>query len=77
VFPRPVVYGGLGAGAIATGAAPAAAQAAPAAQQQPNCLVKRYLPNGAVAFADTCTQEQAIAMPNAMQPPGQPGPGAQ
>jgi hypothetical protein len=40
------------------------------AAAQPNCLVKHYLPNGAVEFADTCTQEQAIAMPN-----GQPGPG--
>jgi hypothetical protein len=37
--------------------------------------VKQYLPNGAVAFADTCTNEQAVAMPNAGQ--GQPGPGAQ
>jgi hypothetical protein len=32
------------------------------------CLTKQYLPNGAVAFADMCTQEQAVAMPN-----GQPG----
>jgi len=44
-------------------------QGAPAAQQ-PNCLTKRYLPNGAAEFADMCTQEQAIGMPN-----GQPGPG--
>jgi hypothetical protein len=48
---------------------------APAPQAQPNCLVKQYLPNGAVAFADTCTNEQAVAMPNGA-PQGQPGPGA-
>jgi len=78
--PRPIVYGGLAAGALAATAAPVAApMAAPVQQpvaQQPNCLVKQYLPNGAVQFADVCTQEQAVAMPNAMQPPGQPGPGS-
>jgi hypothetical protein len=45
-------------------------QVMPAAQQ-PNCLVKRYLSNGTVEFADMCTQEQAIGAPN-----GQPGPGS-
>jgi hypothetical protein len=81
-WPRPIVYGALGGGALAT-AAPAAAPAATQTAQQPNCLVKQYLPNGAVQFADMCTQEQAIAMPNGapnampMQPPGQPGPGPQ
>jgi hypothetical protein len=69
-YPRPIINGGLGAGPLAaTSAVPTAAQPMSAAQQ-PNCLVKQYLPNGAVQFADTCTQEQAIAMPN-----GQPGPG--
>jgi hypothetical protein len=67
--PRPVVYGG--GGVIATGVATAPAAAPAMAQTRPNCLVKQYLPNGAVQFADVCTQEQAIAMPNA-QPPGQP-----
>jgi hypothetical protein len=57
--PRPIVYGGLGTGAVAATSAPAAVT------QQANCLVKQYLPNGAVQFADMCTQEQAIAMPNA------------
>ena len=76
--PRPIGYG-PGVGALAATAAPVAApMAAPVQQpvaQQPNCLVKQYLPNGAVQFADVCTQEQAIAMPNAMpQQPGQPGP---
>jgi hypothetical protein len=77
--PRPIGYG-PGVGALAATAAPVAAPMAttPVQQptaQQPNCLVKQYLPNGAVQFADVCTQEQAIAMPNAMpQQPGQPGP---
>src|SRR5580704_9862546 len=82
-WPRPIGYGAFGGGALATTAAPAAAPAATQTAQQPNCLVKQYLPNGAVQFADMCTQEQAIAMPNGapnampMQPPGQPGPGPQ
>jgi hypothetical protein len=76
-FPRPIVYGGLGAvGGAAVTAAPAISAPVAAQPTRPtNCLVKQYLPNGAVAFADTCTNEQAVAMPNAGQ--GQPGPGAQ
>jgi hypothetical protein len=74
--PRPIVYGGLAAGALAA-TAPVAAPA-PQASAQPNCLVKQYLPNGAVQFADVCTQEQAIAMPqgapNMPMQPVQPGP---
>jgi len=79
--PRPIVYGALGAGAVAATVPAAAPVATPPAQ--PNCLVKQYLPNGAVEFADVCTQEQAVAMPNGapnampMQPPGQPGLGPQ
>ncbi len=74
-FPRPVVYGAVGAvGGAAVASAPAVASPAP--QQPANCLVKQYLPNGAVAFADTCTNEQAVSMPNGA-PQGQPGPGAQ
>jgi len=76
-FPRPIVYCGLGAvGGAAVTAAPAISAPVAAQPTRPtNCLVKQYLPNGAVAFADTCTNEQAVAMPNAGQ--GQPGPGAQ
>ncbi|HLH87839.1 MAG TPA: hypothetical protein VKX28_05220 [Xanthobacteraceae bacterium] len=79
--PRPII-GGPGVGAVATTAAAMAAPVQQPVAQQPNCLVKQYLPNGAVAFADVCTQEQAIAtpngapnMPNALpMHPGQPGP---
>jgi len=76
-FPRPIVYGGLGAvGGAAVASAPAMSAPVAAQPTRPaNCLVKQYLPNGAVAFADTCTNEQAVSMPNAGQ--GQPGPGAQ
>jgi hypothetical protein len=75
-FPRPIVYGGLGAvGGAAVASAPAMSAPAPVASRPANCLVKQYLPNGAVAFADTCTNEQAVSLPNAGQ--GQPGPGAQ
>ncbi len=77
-FPRHVVYGAVGGAAIA--AAPAMTSSAPVQQptQPTNCLVKQYLPNGAVAFADTCTNEQAVSMPNMPNgtPQGQPGPGA-
>lgn len=69
--PRPIVFGAVGAvGGAAVASAPA--MSGPAPQAQPNCLVKQYLQSGAVAFADTCTNEQAVAMPQ-----GQPGPGAQ
>jgi len=74
--PRPIIIGGVGAVGAVGGAAVASAPAmasGPAPQAQPsNCLVKQYLQNGAVAFADTCTNEQAVAMPNG----GQPGQGA-
>ena len=74
-FPRRgIVYGGLGAigGAAAIAATPAMSAPAAAQPAQPaNCLVKQYLPNGAVAFADTCTNEQAVSMPNGA-PLGQP-----
>ncbi len=80
-FPRrPIVYGAVGAvGGAAVASAPAMSSPAPQPTQQANCLVKQYLPNGAVAFADTCTNEQAVAMPNGggMQPQGPSGPGAQ
>ena len=78
--PRPIIGGpGFGVGALAATAAPIAAPVQQPVAQQPNCLVKQYLPNGAVQFADVCTQEQAIAMPNGApnampQQPGQPGP---
>jgi len=75
-YPRPIVYGAVGAvGGAAVAAAPAMSAPAPAAQPA-SCLVKQYLQNGAVAFADRCTNEQAVAMPNG-GPQGQPGPGAQ
>ncbi len=66
-YPRPVVYGAVGAAAVAAATVPAA----PA--PQPNCLTKQYLPSGAVEFADVCTQEQAIGTPNGAQPAAQPG----
>jgi hypothetical protein len=73
-YPRPIVLGAVGGIGAVGGAAVASAPAmsAPAPQAQPNCLVKQYLPNGAVAFADTCTNEQAVGAAQ-----GQPGPGAQ
>jgi hypothetical protein len=71
-YPRPVVYGAVGAAAVAAATVPVAAPAA-APAPQPNCLTKQYLPNGAVEFADVCTQEQAIGTPNGAQPPAQPG----
>jgi hypothetical protein len=75
--PRPIIggpiIGGPGVGALAATAAPMAAPVQQPVAQQPNCLVKQYLPNGAVEFADVCTQEQAIAMPNGA-PNAQPGP---
>jgi hypothetical protein len=75
-FPRPIVYGGIGAvGGAAVASAPVSAPVAAQPARPANCLVKQYLPNGAVAFADTCTNEQAVAMPNAGQ--SQPGPAAQ
>jgi hypothetical protein len=73
--PRPIFLGAVGGGAVAAAATTAAPAQAPA--QPANCLVKQYMPSGAVAFADTCTNEQAISMPNGPQQPGQPGPGAQ
>ncbi len=74
-FPRPLIYGAVGAvGGAAVASAPA--MSSPAPQQPTKCLVKQYLPNGAVAFADTCTNEQAVAMPNGA-PQGPSGPGAQ
>ena len=75
-FPRPLVYGAVGAvGGAAVASAPT--MSAPAPQQPANCLVKQYLPNGAVAFADTCTNEQAVSTPNGGGPQGPTGPGAQ
>ncbi len=71
-YPRPIVYGAVGSAAIAAATIPAAAPAA-APAPQPNCLTKQYLPNGAVEFADLCTQEQAVSMPNGTPPAGQPG----
>lgn len=68
-YHRPYVYGAVGGAALA--AAPAAAAA------QPSCLVKQYLPNGAVAFQDTCTNESAIAPAAGPQPQGPTGPTAQ
>jgi len=71
--PRPIVYGAVGAvGGAAVASAPAVSSPAPA--RPANCLVKQYLPNGAVAFADTCTNEQAVSAPNSA-PQGQPAPG--
>jgi len=75
-YPRPIVYGAVGGAAIAAAATlPGPAPAvAPAVAPAPNCLTKQYLPNGAVEFADVCTQEQAIGGPNGAPPPaGQPG----
>ena len=67
-YHRPYVYAAVG-GAVA---APVAAAAQPA---QPSCLTKQYLPNGAVAFQDTCTNESAIAPAAGLQPQGPNGPG--
>jgi hypothetical protein len=70
-YPRPIVYGAVGGAAIAAAATVPAAT--PAAAPAPNCLTKQYLPNGAVQFADVCTQEQAVGGPSDAPPPGQPG----
>ncbi len=84
-------YRTYGYGAIGTAAAPISAGYAqppvsqpvqPVVQQPPqqptNCLVKQYMPNGAVVFQDTCTQEIAVspAQAGGMQgPQGPTGPG--
>jgi hypothetical protein len=66
---RPVIVGGAAvAPVMATAAsAPAPAEAAP---QVPtgscNCLTKQTLADGSVLFADICTQQSAIAPPQAV-----------
>ncbi|HEY2137067.1 MAG TPA: hypothetical protein VGH49_14340, partial [Xanthobacteraceae bacterium] len=71
-YPRPIVYGAVGGGAVA---AAVSAPAQPAPQAQPNCLVKQYLPNGAVAFQDVCTNESAVSA--GAEPQGGPQGGPQ
>ena len=67
---RPVVYGGAPIGPVAAAPAVATMPAPAAAPQAPvgscNCLTKQELPNGAELFADICTQQSAIAAPQAM-----------
>ncbi|HEY1545856.1 MAG TPA: hypothetical protein VGG01_25925 [Xanthobacteraceae bacterium] len=65
-----VIYGGSPTGPVAVAPAVATMPAPAAARQAPtgscNCLTKQELPNGAVLFADICTQQSAIAAPQAM-----------
>ncbi len=68
---HPVVYRGAPIGPVA--AAPAASMMpgpAAATPQAPtgscNCLTKQELPNGGVLFADVCTQQSAVAPPQAV-----------
>jgi hypothetical protein len=67
---HPVVYGGAPIGPVAAAPAAATMSRPSAAPQAPtgscNCLTKQELPNGGVLFADICTQQSAIAPPQAM-----------
>jgi hypothetical protein len=64
-----VIVGGVVSAPVvaATATAPAPAEAAPAVSSGPcNCLTKQTLADGSVMFADICTQQSAIAPPQAM-----------
>jgi hypothetical protein len=63
-----IVGGGTVAPVVAAAAsAPAPAEAAPQAPTGScNCLTKQTLADGSVLFADVCTQQSAIAPPQAM-----------
>jgi hypothetical protein len=67
---HPVVYGGAPIGPVAAAPAVATMSGPSAAPQAPtgacNCLTKQELPNGGVLFADVCTQQSAIAPPQAV-----------
>ncbi len=66
---RPVVFGGAPGAPVAAGpvSAPGPVTAAPQAPTGScNCLTKQDLPNGGVLFADICTQQSAIAPPQAV-----------
>jgi len=65
---RPVIVGGVAAPVVAAAAsAPAPAEAAPQAPTGScNCLTKQTLADGSVLFADICTQQSAIAPPQAV-----------
>ena len=67
---HPVVYGGAPIGSVAAAPAVATMRGPSAAPQAPtgacNCLTKQELPNGGVLFADICTQQSAVAPPQAM-----------
>jgi hypothetical protein len=64
----PVIVGGVAAPVVAAAAsAPAPAQAVPQVSPGPcSCLTKQTLADGSVMFADICTQQSAIAPPQAM-----------
>jgi hypothetical protein len=67
---RPVIIGGAAVAApmvAAAASAPAPAEAAhQASPGSGNCLTKQTLADGSVLFADICTQQSAIAPPQAM-----------
>jgi hypothetical protein len=64
-----VIIGGAAVAPVipAAATAPAPTEAAPQAASGPcNCLTKQTLADGSVLFADICTQQSAIAPPQAM-----------
>jgi hypothetical protein len=66
---QPVIVGGAAVAPVfaAAASAPAPAEAAPQAPTGScNCLTKQTLADGSVLFADICTQQSAIAPPQAM-----------
>ena len=66
---RPVIVGGVAAAPVVATAAsgPAPTEAVPQAPTGScNCLTKQTLADGSVLFADICTQQSAIAPPQAM-----------
>ena len=64
----PAIYGGGAAAPMVAAAtsAPAPAEAPQAASGPCSCLTKQTLADGSVLFADICTQQSAVAPPQAM-----------
>jgi hypothetical protein len=64
---HPAYYGGAPVAAAPVAPAPVAAMAAPSTPIGGcNCLTKQMLPNGAELLQDICTQQSAVAQPQAL-----------